>query len=60
LIVLGDANAGKSALLARLRGEQIPPLKNGIGLTYSYMNIYEDDVDEPAGTLDIWVLEVCA
>lgn len=59
MIILGDTNAGKSSLLARFKGDAIPALKPGIGLSYDYMQIYEDELDEPAGDLDIWILEVC-
>jgi hypothetical protein len=58
LLVLGDVNSGKSALLARARGEQIPPLKHGVALTYDFMNVYEDNTEEPIGDIDVWVLEV--
>jgi len=57
LLVLGDVNSGKSALLARARGEQIPPLKHGVALTYDFMNVYEDNTEEPIGDIDVWVLE---
>lgn len=58
LIILGDSNAGKSSLLARLKGDLIPTLKPGHGLSYDFLQIYEDNAEEPTGDLDIWVLEV--
>eukprot|EP00026_Physarum_polycephalum_P007546 Phypoly_transcript_07609.p1 GENE.Phypoly_transcript_07609~~Phypoly_transcript_07609.p1 ORF type:complete len:479 (+),score=89.37 Phypoly_transcript_07609:89-1525(+) len=57
LLVLGDVNSGKSALLARARGEQIPPLKHGVALSYDFMNVFEDNAEEPTGDIDVWILE---
>jgi dynein light intermediate chain 1 len=57
LVFLGDRNCGKSTLLARFQGQDVSETTKGIAMSYSFIDVYEDDIDEPIGRNDVWQLE---
>jgi dynein light intermediate chain 1 len=57
VLILGDRNAGKSALLARLQGQEISALSKGHALSYTFIDVYDDEADDPVGRVDVWTFE---
>lgn len=57
VVVLGDRNSGKSSLLARTHNEDITDINKGVALTYTFLDVQEDENEDPVGRIDFWQLE---
>lgn len=53
---VGDRNCGKSSLLSRMQHED-SDVNKGVALTYSFVDVYESENEDPTGRIDFWQLE---
>ncbi|XP_028836288.1 cytoplasmic dynein 1 light intermediate chain 1-like isoform X2 [Denticeps clupeoides] len=54
VLLLGDAGAGKTSLVARLQG--VEEYMRGRGLEYMYFSVHDDDIDDNS-RCNAWVLD---
>ena len=55
IVVIGDANVGKTNIIRRIMGEDFREMEATIGVEFMYINIKNIDKDEPRKTMSIQI-----
>ena len=55
IVVIGDANVGKTNIIRRIIGEDFREMEATIGVEFMYINIKDIDKDDPSKTLSIQI-----
>ena len=55
IVVIGDANVGKTNIIRRIRGEDFREMEATIGVEFMYLNIKDIDKDDPKKSLSIQI-----
>ena len=55
IVVIGDANVGKTNIIRRIMGEDFREMESTIGVEFMYINIKNIDKDDPRKTMSIQI-----
>ena len=55
IVVIGDANVGKTNIIRRIMGEDFREMEATIGVEFMYLNIKDIDKDDPTKSLSIQI-----
>ena len=55
IVVIGDANVGKTNIIRRIMGEDFREMEATIGVEFMYINIKKIDKDDPRKTMSIQI-----
>ena len=55
IVVIGDANVGKTNIIRRIMGEDFREMEATIGVEFMYLNIKDIDKDDPSKSLSIQI-----
>ena len=55
IVVIGDANVGKTNIIRRIIGEDFREMEATIGVEFTYINIKDIDKDDPNKTMSIQI-----
>ena len=55
IVVIGDANVGKTNIIRRIMGEDFREMEATIGVEFMYLNIKNIDKDDPSKSLSIQI-----